>query len=341
MAFPFTFESNFETGDSSEWDSETDTASQLDFPSYKDLARLPHRTAAPYSGAYCMRVVLDGDTADAFVLEGDLNIAADGNEFIKFDMWISPDFDATADDTINIFEAQSTGPVVEATFGMRYVAATDVINFGIGETAPTSWGSLAIERGVWYTIELDITLDDGGSNDGTIDLYVTKEGDKPGAVHASQVASLDQAAVIQGVLGVQGQLATTTGTILFDNFVSDDARVFPRVNRWHEEVLLTKSAHAFVGPGVIQNITLLAGAGTDCVLSVFDTDEANVDDANNIVVELKNTANSETVDPAGVPVQIHKGAYVQLAGTNPRAMVQMKRVDAFGTAAAVRRIGGR
>ena len=343
MAFAFTFESNFEspssTGDG--WDSETDTASQLDIASYKELSRFPWPTAAPFRGAYAMRVQLTGGTADAFVLEGDTNIAAAGTAFYRFMLWISPDFTGTADDTVNIFELQGAAAAIQAVFGLRIVAATNVINFGIGELTPTSFGTEEIERGKWYTIELDVTIDDGGSNDGTIDLYVTKEGEKAAAaVHATQVASLDQIAVIQSVLGMQLHLATTTGTLLYDAFIADTARVYPITKRFPEEILLTKSGHAFVGPGEIENVSLLSGAGTDCVLSIFDTNEADVDDATNVGVELKNTANNEIVDPAGVPVEdFTRGAYVQLSGTTPRALVKVRNVDAFGGVAQIRRLG--
>ena len=345
MAFPWIFEANFEaeTDGSVEWDAaKTDTASQMDFPSYKDLARLPFRTAAPFSGAKCMRLQLTGGTADAFVLEGDINIAAAANSFFKFDIWFSDDFTGTADDTLAIFETQGTSNAIQTSFGARIVATTNVINLGIGEVAPTSFGALEITRGAWYTVELDITIDDGGSNDGTIDLFVTKKGDTASlTIHAAQVASLDQIAVLHGVLGVQNHLATTTGTILIDNFVQDDARIFPKAIPHKEEILMTKSGHAFVGAGEIENVSLLSGAGTDNVLKIFDTDSADVNDASNVGVELKNTANNELVDPAGVPISVRRGAFIELSGTAPRAIVKVKHVDAFGTAAAVRRIGGR
>lgn len=330
MAFPFLFEANFEAGTNAEWDSETDTGSQLDFPHYSELARYPWPTAVPFEGAYCMRAVLSGGTADAFVLEGDIDIAASTRRHVAFDMWISPTFTGTADDTINIFEAQSAGPVVEATFGLRVVAATDVINLGIGETAPTSFSSQAFERGVWHTIELDITLDSGAGNDGTIDLYVTRHGSPAAtAVYATQVTGLDQAAVIQGVLGVQDHLATTTGVILFDNFKFDDGRIYPKTRRYDDSVLLTKSGHAFVGPGCIENVTLMSGAATDNVVTVYDTDTGDTNDATSIVCELKNTANNELVDPAGMPVHVTRGCYVSMSGTNPRALVKMSKVNCY------------
>ncbi len=345
MAFPWLFEANFEaeTDGSVEWDAaKTDTASQMDFPSYKELSRLPFRTAAPSSGAKCMRVQLTGGTADAFVLEGDINIAAAATAFFKFDIWFSDDFTGTADDTFAIFETQGTANAIQTSFGARIVALTNVINFGIGELAPTSFGALEITRGVWYTVELDVTIDDGGSNDGTIDLFVTRKGDKASStVHASQVGTLDQIAVLHGVLGMQNHLATTTGTVLVDNFVMDDARIFPRAIPNKEEILMTKSGHAFVGAGEIENVSLLSGGSADNVLKIFDTDSADVNDASNVGVELKNTAASELVDPAGVPICVRRGAFIELSGTNPRAIVKVKNVDAFGTAAAVRRIGGR
>jgi hypothetical protein len=323
MAFPYVYESDFETGTTTGegWDSETDTASQLDIAHYKTLANLPWPTCAPFKGAYALRATLSGGTADAFLTEGDINIAADGTNYFRFYIWLSPTFTGTANDTINIFEGIATA-TVEFTFGLRVVAATNVVNFGIGETAPTSFTTQAIERGVWYCIELAVHVDDGASNNGTIDLYLTKEGEPSSDdVAATQVASLDQGAITSGVLGVQDHLATTTGTILIDQFVQDDARVYPITRRFDDTVLLTKSGHAFVGRGIVDNITLMSGAGTD---------------STNTVAELKNTANNELVDPAGMPVDCVRGAYVVLSGTTPRARVKIKNVAGYGSPGAVR-----
>lgn len=325
MGFPWIFESNWEAGTSAEWDSETDTADpiQLSFPHYTELARFPWAHWAPFRGAYCMRVTLSGGTEDAYVQEGDLDIASATNRFVRFAIQFSPTFTGTADDTFNILELQETGNAAMVTFGARIVAATDVIELGIGKAAPTTFGA-AIERGVWYIVELDITLDDDTNDDGTIDIYVTKADDPSSTVvYATQVGSLDQTAVTHGVLGIQDHLDTTTGAILFDSFIFDDARIYAPRRRYVQEILMTKSGHLFVGPGCVNNTTLLAGAGTDCVLSLFDTDEADTNDAGNILVELKNTANNEVVDPAGMPVRARRGAYVSLSGTNPRAVLQI------------------
>ena len=339
MAFPWIFEANFELGTAAEWDSETDTASQLDFPHFSTLALQPWSTAAPFRGAYVMRTVLSGGTADAFVLEGDIDIAANVLRWAKFDMWISPNFTGTANDTLNIFEVQSSGPVIEATFGLRVVAATNEINFGIGEVTATSFGAEAIQRGKWYTIELAIELDDGVGDDGTIDLYVTRENTpSTEVIHAAQVASLDQAAVIQGVLGVQLHAATTTGTILFSDFRFDDARIYPERDRFPLSYLLTKDGHAFVGPGVIERVELMSGADTDNVATIFDTDSGDTTIAGNIVTELKNTANNELVIQDHEMV-IRRGAFVQMSGTTPRVMVHVKRNPMGRSVANIRQLG--
>jgi hypothetical protein len=344
LAHPFIFEANFEAGTNAEWDSETDTGSKLDFPKYSTLAAYPK--LAPFRGSYCMRVINSG-TADATVTEGDINVGAGTNNFFRFYVLFGDDFTASADEAAaNLFELQQAGGTVEAVVGFKVTAATDAIQLGIGETAPSSFGGTPIERGVWYCIELDVTVD-SGPNDGTIDLYVTPEGaTAASAVWCTQVASLDQGAVGQGVLGLQNPLATTTGTILFDEFVQDDARIYPITNRWAREVLMTKDGHVFVGPGRVSNVSLLSGANAtaDAQVTIWDTDTADTNDASNIVAELKNTAARELVDPAGMPVDVQRGCYITLLpaldGTNEsRAIVQIERARAYGSRAVLRDYG--
>ncbi len=136
-------------------------------------------------------------------------------------------------------------------------------------------------------------------------------------------------------------LSTTTGTLLFDQFVFDDLQIFPFKRRFVEDVLVTKDQHLFVGNGRIENITLMSGAGTDCVVSIYDTDEADTNDASNIVAELKNTANNEVVDPAGMPAQITRGAYVVMTGTDPRALVKIGAAQGWGSDGAIRNYAAR
>lgn len=338
MAYPFIFESNFEGGVYTEWDTKTDTDGAVSFPNYRTLAA---EGLEPFSGAHCMKLKVGLGTNDATVTEGDMNIAAAATAYVRFNMCIGKGFWATANNTINILEMQQAGATIEALFGMRIVYsagdATDVINFGIGETAVSSWSTEEVERGVWYSIELALTVDNNGSDDGTIDLYVTKGRDSaPTAVSCTQVASLDQGAIGQGVFGVQGHKTTTHGTILLDNLVMDDARVYPQSARYPETPLLTKTAHAFVGSGKIDSITLLSGNGTDNVCKVYDTDVAST--TGRLVAELGNTVTYETIRHRS-PIHVSKGAYCVLSGTGPRALVQI--AYAPHSAGAVRSLGSR
>lgn len=317
MSFPYVFEANNETGTlTDEWDSETDTANQLDAPHYTELARFPWSTCVPYRGAYCMRAVLSGGTADAYVQEGDIDVAADTTRWFRFAIWFSPNFTGTTDDTVNVLELQQSGGTVEATIGFRYVNSDDAINIGIGETAPTSWADWNIERGVWYTVEIKVHLDDGASNDGTIDLYLTRDGTSATeTVAATQVGSLDQGAVAEGIFGIQDHLATTTGTILFDEFTMDDARLYPR-SRFPKAINFTKSGHAFVGPGSIESAALLTDESSN-VMEVWDTDTANTNEQDGYVFYLdifNQTSWSGALD-------FHHGCYVKLSGTDPRGQV--------------------
>jgi len=91
----------------------------------------------------------------------------------------------------------------------------------------------------------------------------------------------------------------------------------------------------------LENVTLLSGAATDNVLIVYDTDTGDANDRYKTPLELKNTASNETVDPAGVPLDIKRGCYVSLAGTNPRAIVKFSCVPAYGSDGAIRSYGAK
>lgn len=315
MAFPWIFASNFEQGTNAEWDSEQDTGSKLDFPHYSTLATIPG-APAPYRGAYCARIDLtSGDTNDHTLTEGDMDIADAGTGYFRWYMYISSNFTATANDVFNIFELQQAGGTVEMSVSMQITASSNLLEIGFGDGVAQSSFVTYPARGRWCCIELLATVSTGGSGVATLFLDGTQ-------VQTS--TTLTQAAAVgQCVLGTQNTLSTTTGVIYLDQFVMDDARIYPISVRFPHEVLLTKSGHVFVGSGTVENVSLLSGAGTDCVLSIFDTDVGNTNDASNVRVELKNTANNELVDPAGTPLTFQRGCYVSLSGTNPRALVKI------------------
>lgn len=326
MAHPWVFEANFETGDNSEWDSESDTGSLLDFPHYSTLAKIPG-IGMPFRGAYCMRVQ-PGDTNDHTVTEGDLNISADGVAWYRFYVWHN--ITATADDIFNIFEIQSSG-AVEGAISLQVTASSGLVEIGIGETEASSFGC-PLTPSVWHCIELKAELDDGGSNDGTLDLYVD-------GANVQQVTSLDQAAVTQGVLGTQGTLATTSGTILFDQFIADDARIGPIMDRWAETMAITKTTHLIVGPCEVSSVEIWT-TNADNSIELYDsdavvkTDSVEVRDKGNRKVGIE-VAFSESVQMRGSWL-FHRGCYVVLTGTNPGGTVSFRKARAYGSEGAVR-----
>jgi len=340
MAFPWIFESNFALGDNSEWDSETDTADQLDFPTFRDLARDPASTSAPSSGTNCLRLALTGGTADAFLTEGDINIADTVTNSLKFDIWFSPDFTGTADDTFAFLEL--VGSAITGSVGARIVAATDVINMGIGSSAtgtvPSQFASHEMVRNTWYTVEATFNIETNGS--GTADLFITRIGDLAQATADAGLTTVTNVAVTSGTLGIQDHLATTTGTILIDNFVHDDLRVFPRTELFPREKLITKSETVFIGAGEVSRISLLSGAASDNVLTLHDTSNADSNDASNIVLELKNTSNNELIQAAvDGNIRLARGCFITLTGTDPRALVSIVKAPAYGNFASVRNHG--
>ena len=310
MAFPFIFEANFELGDNSEWDSESDANANLDFPHYSDLAKIPGMPA-PFRGAHCMRVVFN-DTEDAVLVEGDVNIADTATGHIRFYLFVSDDFTATVDDVFNIFELQQAGGTPEVSLGFRITAATNLLEIGIGDgTAPTSF--VEFPRGRWVCVELLANIETNGS--GVVTLFID------GGQVATLTSQAHAAAVGTSQLGSTLTLATTTGTMLFDQFVVDDARVFPITDRFRKSYLMTKSGHAFIGPGTIDRLSVLSGAAIDSVVTIFDTDESNVNDANNIVFEASNTVANTSVDFNVNQIKINRGCFVQIVGTTPRAVI--------------------
>lgn len=321
MSFPWIFESNFEQGTNGEWDTETDTGSKLDFPHYSTFVRRSDIKTIPYRGAYCAMIDLSsGDTNDHTLTEGDIDIADAATRYFRWYMYVSNNFTATADDTFNIFELQQVGGTVEQSVGMRVTAATNVLEIGIGDgTAPTSFA--AFPRGRWVCVELLSTISTTGSGAMTLFLDETSVIALTGQTQA--------AAVGQGVLGTQDTLSTTTGVILLDQFVMDDARIYGLPIRYPEDLFITKTCHVFVGQGKIENVTLLSGGAADNVLQVFDTDVNNTNHVGRTKLELKNIAANETVDPAGVPVLVQRGAYVVLSGTNPRAIVKIGSAQGY------------
>lgn len=334
MSFPYDFDENFESGTLGTFTSETDTETRLDFPHYTTLAAVPGG-CMPFRGAYCCRVNLanDGSPADAYLqVDTAWDLAADATRSFRFYFCLSSNTVMANNDEFIIFALQSAGPVNEVVVVINYTTANG-FRVGIGETGGSGFKPLTL--GEWHCMELTVNIDNAGNNDGTIDAFLDNSA-------YTQITGLDQAVITQGRLGVLSQDAgTTIGTLLFDHVVSDDTRVGPIAHRWPHEVLLTRTGHAFVGPGMIADVRLLSGAATDCSLAIYDTDVASTTDPGNFRVELKNTANLEVVNSSEGDTSLKRGCYVVLGGTNPRALVKIHHAVAYFSDGAIRTFGNK
>jgi|TARA_Y100000310_G_scaffold153951_1_gene153524 hypothetical protein len=327
---PFSVEENFELGTRGNFDSESDTGSLLDFPHYATLAAFP-AGGVPYRGAYCMRIVA-GDTNDHTLTEGAVNVADNNSGYIRFALYIDAAFAATANDIFNIFEWQNGG-VVEHSISLQITASDNLVEIGMGDGTEASVFSSPLSKGVWHIVENHLLVDTGDV--GTSELWIDGKS-------VVTLASLDHSgAITDGILGTQNTLATTTGTLLFDQWAFDTARIGVPQDRWTNEVLMTQSGHAFVGPGIINNVSLMDANATGDVVTIYDTDDANTIDQSNIAASLTATAANELVDPAGMPVRVKRGAYIEKTAAIIGALVQVREAVAWGSDGAVRGYGQR
>lgn len=310
MAYPYIFHSNWEAGTAAEWDSESDTGSLLDFPHYSVLAKDPN-SLMPYRGAYLMRNAL-GDTNDHVLVEGDIDIADAGTSYFRWYMGLSKNFRFTADDTFNVFELQQAGGTNEASVGFRVTNSTQLIEIGIGDgTAPTSfvqWPGL----GKWVCVELLATISTGGA--GVLTLFLD------GAQVATLTGLTQAAAIGRGVLGSQDTVATTLGTIYYDQFVQDDGRIYPFREQYPSVVQVLKTSHIFVGPGYLDGAALSKISTGDESLILYDTDTATTNDA----TPVANLLGAGQTSVSG-PLYFERGCYAVLGGTQPNGLIYIMK----------------
>lgn len=298
------FAASFDTGDNSQWDSETDTGSLLDFPHYTTLAAVPGRPM-PYRGAYCMRIA-PGDTNDHTVTEGDIDVATGATGWCRWAMYISTDFAATANDEFSIFQWQQAGGTVEAHVALEITASTDAVVIGGADGAgDISSTAVTIPKGVWHIVETMLTVETtaGCSGDGVLDVYLN------GARILNATSQTHGGAVGQGVLGTQDTAATTNaGYILFDDFVFSDTRYYP-TSRFHTHRIVTSDSFLFVGPGRVDNVKIIDDGGGDNEMELYDTDVYSA----SLEPRWRGrtvTANTD-VDAADVPIEFTRGCLVR------------------------------
>lgn len=324
--FPFEFEGNFESGSTDEWTSLEGT--QLTVRDYKDLSR-QRKWGVPYRGAFALQAEFGIDT-DSYVRTIDINAEEDEDKDIKFMLYISKDLEASVTTEVVLMQHL---PAVAAV-GLRIESGGD-IKLGIrSSTAPLTTSPIILQRGVYYTVEME--MDTTGGN--TCTARISELG-----IEVTTTNALSTARTTEGWLGIigvgSGSLADISGTLTIDSFVYDSSRINSDHQRFPRKQIITKTAHAFVGLGHISDLQLVAGDGTDCVLEVYDTDAADTT-TSNLVARVTNNVSAETANYEGQrPIEVSKGAYVVLSGTSPRAIVTIGAAPAYGSESVLRNYG--
>lgn len=324
MALPYIHSSSFDTGDNSEWTSESDTGTKLDFPHYSTLCALSNGPA-PYRGAYCMRIA-PGDTNDHTLKVEAHDIADGASAWVRFALFVSKDFAATADDIFNIYEWQNTSNVVEACISLQITASTDEVDIAIADGTEAGTFIAPLSKGVWHVIEALNTV--STSDAGVLTLYVD-------GAQAQTFTSIDSAgAITHAFLGTQNTAATTdTGYLLFDEVAFDDTRL-GITHRFSEHRIITTSSFLFVGSGTIGNVKLIDTGGGDVVLELYDADEYSAS-LSPVWYGQTVTANVD-VDAADVPAEFTRGCLAVLSGTLPTAQFQISRAAGWGSDGAIK-----
>lgn len=314
MGWPYNTQWYFENGSGDpEIGGETDGGSQLDIAHYTELSR---RGFAPFTGAYAMRVILNGAAQTAFLEDTSILMADDETAYVGFALFLSPDFALSGTTPITIFGLDDGGTVQTE---VRLVNSGGVLRFEISHepAADVTATGYDVPIGEWMWVEFQVLQ----GNTGVSTLFVTREGETTSAtVAATSSANSTQPAIDGAKLGLSINAGTShTGTMLFDAFHMHDpgdlvaARITAPSQPWRETVNVHVARHVFVGPGSLDNLTLNSGDSStfESEIRVYDTDRAQTD-PDRLVAMLHNTASRETVDVAGVPINLQNGCYVEV-----------------------------
>ena len=266
MAFPLDFFENFEAGTKGNFDSETDTGNRLDFPHAHDIA-----PTMPYRGAYCCRVNLGKNSSDAYLEEG-VSWASGTTKHGRFRLFVGHDVQFGNDlDNVRILQ-----------FYSEHLAKETSLRLGRMEPWHRAGASTRARSGQ------QVHLPDGQARQWITVEWISASSQRntwrhaagPGRSTRRISPSRRQGTNTKLRLGAIDQSGDITGTIYFDDFAVDDARLYDD-NSAHNgalsggSMLLTKSGFAFLGAGTINQVALVDGGSGDCSVKVYDTDKPN------------------------------------------------------------------
>ena len=154
------------------------------------------------------------------------------------------------------------------------------------------------------------------SDIGTLDLFIED-------ANVVSLATLDNAAAIgSGSLGTQDTLATTTGTILFDDFVFDDGQIFRDKRRFPGTNLHMNHVNDHPIVGATKFSAAVTSTGGDAILTLYDTD--GIPTNLTPFVTISSSASPEFV-PGHDIFEVQYGVYAVMSGTAAQAFFSVVR----------------
>ena len=321
MALPLEFFKSFEMGTKGNFDSETDTGNRLDFPHAKDIAPV-----MPYRGAYCMRINLGKNSSDAYLEEG-VSWPDQTDRFGRFRIFVGNDVQFGNDaDHVTLLQFYSSTSTKEARvllarldpLGVCLVTQMEGDTWGFGNWLP----QLKITLGKWITVEFEQWVD---AALGFVSVKFAGAGNAPSA-------RFPEGTITKFRLGAIDQSGDITGTIYIDDFAIDEDRLYED-NSAHNGALsggsmfFVQSGFAFLGAGEIESVSLVDGGSGNCRLKIYDTAEPTAKPLGSLRDSLATLSNNATEQSRHRGFRVTRGAYVELSGTNPQAIVRLGHVD--------------
>ena len=321
MALPLEFYENFEAGTKGNFDSETDDGNRLDFPHARDLK--PSGLNA-YRGAYCMRVDIGKNNNPAYLSET-ISWASGQTRYGRFRLFVGKDVQFGNNlDYVRILQFYSTGELRE---GRLVIGRVDPVGIVLAvEMHGETWGDnnayFALPIGEWVTIEWLRKVD---SSIGFMSALL------PDVCQITSDRRAD-ATNIEMRFGGFDNSGDLKGTLLFDEFAIDEGRLYDDSGSAHNgalsgrNIVLLKSGFAFLGKGEIEHVNLIDGGSGDCRVKIYDTDDVNALPIGGLRENLATLTASSTAQSLHRGFSVSRGAYVELSGTNPQAIVRIGKV---------------
>lgn len=329
MPHPFSFHANLETGNKDTFDSEFDPGNRLDYPGPQEFIR-DEESVFPHRGAYCGRVNLGKNSLDAY-LEKIIGLGADSTNHTRYQFRISDDIQLGDGDVVDLMVVRSASADEGAVCLTRIEPAGMVL--GVRDASGPVTDYLRAQPGDWICIEVQIDIDAGAANDGSLIVRIGED--------QIRLSNLDQAPGTAIRWGAINQVGDFSGHIYYDEFFIDESRLFPdysanNLQLDNETMVFFKSGWAFVGSGEVLGCVLIDGGFSNCTLSVYDTAELgfSVDTLKERLRTISGNPPIQQSQSIGDPLfKVQRGCYVELLGTNPSALIRLGQVHELDLAA--------